>query len=211
MTSSIRSSACALGFHVRRSGAVVVAVHLSGADPQIALRTFIPTAEEGDRLALEPYHVAVELCPKGEITGSAREAVQEGRRRQVELATRGLHAVLNGMKDDGHQVATAALLGNRAGWMDDLLSYSVAFADHPPVAEGLAVRDAFRSAFMACNVELAEFDEKSLSDLASHVLGRSEGELSTTLKALGSDIGPPWRKEQKTAALAAWVALCQLD
>jgi hypothetical protein len=76
-----------------------------------------------------------------------------------------------------------------------------------PVAEGLAVRDALRSGVRECGLTLVEVDEKSLPDLAQHVLRLSTGEIDARLKALGAAAGKPWRKEQKLACLAAWVTL----
>jgi hypothetical protein len=51
-----------------------------------------------------------------------------------------------------------------------------------------------------------EVDEKSLFDVAADSLGRSNGEIEAHLKRLGLSAGKPWRKEQKLACLAAWVA-----
>ena len=97
------------------------------------------------------------------------------------------------------------MLVNRAGWMDDLLAYSLAFADHPPVAEGLAVREALRSGLQACGVAFDELDEKSLPELADKTLRAGAG-IVARLKALGVGL-KPWRKEQKLACLAAWISL----
>jgi hypothetical protein len=111
------------------------------------------------------------------------------------------------LREESKEPAVAALLVNRAGWVTDLLSYSLAFPDHPPVAEGLAVRDALRFAFGRVGVEVAEMDEKSLPDLASEVLGLTPAAIDVRLKTLGAAAGRPWRKEQKLACLAAWVAM----
>ncbi len=187
----------ALGFRAQRGGAVVVAV---APGPELVLSAFLPTAGEGDRLAFEPYHVAVEMGQGA--SDEVRAAVAEGRRRQDEMAASGLADILAGLRERGYQPAVAALLVNRAGWMTDLLSYSLAFADHPPVAEGLAVRDALRSAFQANGLAFVETDEKSLGDTAAATFGDVEAQL----KALGQIAGKPWRKEQKLACLAAWLA-----
>jgi hypothetical protein len=101
----------------------------------------------------------------------------------------------------------AALLVNRAGWITDLLDYSLAFQEHAAVAEGLAVRDAFRSAFDRCRLKVVELDEKSLPEAASKALALSPADLDARLKALGGSVARPWRKEQKIACLAAWVTL----
>jgi hypothetical protein len=103
-------------------------------------------------------------------------------------------------------VRIAALLVNRAGWMKDLLAYSLAYPDHPPVAEGLAVREALRAAFGKAELEVADTDEKSLPELASEVLGPAT--VDDRLNALGAGV-KPWRKEQKLACLAAWVMLAR--
>ena len=188
----------ALGFRAQRGGAVVIAV-VPG--PELVLSAFLPTAAEGDRLAFEPYHVAVEMGQGA--SDAVRAEVAEGRRRQDEMAAAGLASIVAGLRERGHEPAVAALLVNRAGWMTDLLSYSLAFADHPPVAEGLAVRDALRSAFKANGLAFIESDEKSLGDTAAAKFGDVEAQL----KVFGQTAGKPWRKEQKLACLAAWLAI----
>ena len=196
----------ALGFRAHRGGALVVAVALEGDGPRLALSTVLTTAAEGDRLAFEPYHVAFAMAEGArEIPAEAAAAVAEGRRRQEALAAEGLRDIVRRLEGEGRRPAVAALLVNRAGWMTDLLQYSLFDPSHPPVAEGLAVRDALRSAVSGCGLDLIEMDEKSLSEAATIKLGLSPGELEARLKALGAT-AKPWRKEHKLACLAAWLA-----
>jgi hypothetical protein len=199
----------ALGFRAQRGGSVVVGVAADGGEPRIVLSSFLATAAEGDRLSFEPYHVAAEMerGPDGGASAEAKAAVAEGRKRQDQLAAAGLKDIVRKLREDGSEPAVAALLVNRAGWMTDLLAYSLAFPDHPPVAEGLAVREALRFAFGRVGLEVAEMDEKSLPDLASEVLRLGSPGIDARLKALGAAAGRPWRKEQKLACLAAWVAV----
>jgi hypothetical protein len=192
-------SAVAIGLRAQRGGAVVVAV---GAGPRLAASTFLATAAERDRTAYEPYHVAAELAAAS--LAEAEAAVAEGRRRQAALAAAGLAEVVARLRGAGFAPAVAVLLVNRAGWVTDLLDYSLGDPAHPPVAEGLAVRDALRSACAACGLALVETDEKSLPALGPERLGLTAGEVDAGLAALGAAAGRPWRKEQKLAALAAW-------
>ncbi len=198
----------ALGFRAQRGGALMVAVALDGTEPRVVLSTLLPTAEDGDRLAREPYHVAAEMMAAGgEVPPEAAAAVAEGRRRQDALAAKGLAGFLQRLRDSGCEPRLAALLVNRAGWITDLLSYSLGAPEHPPVAENLAVREAVRSASAACGLNLIEVDEKSLPETAPVSLGLAAADMDRTLAGLGASAGKPWRKEQKLAALAAWVAL----
>src|SRR4051812_12135991 len=154
----------AIGFRALKGGAVAVGVAADDDVPRVLFSTFLATADEGDRLSLEPFHVAAEMerCPDGAPSSEAAAAVAEGRRRQDAAAAAGLEVILRQLDKGGNAPVVAALLINRAGWVTDLLSYSLAFADHPPVAEGLAVRDALRAALSRLGIPVSEVDEKSL-------------------------------------------------
>jgi hypothetical protein len=189
----------AIGLRAQKGGAVAVAV--SPAGPSLILSTLLTTAAEGDRLSLEPYGIAAGMTPD-----EAAAAVAEGRRRQDDRAAQGLRDIIRGLAERGFQPVRAALLVNRAGWVTDLLGYSREWPEHVPVAEGLAVREALRFGIRRCGMEISELDEKSLPDQAARQLGRSPDDLDAQLKMMGQTAGRPWRKEQKLACLAAWMA-----
>jgi hypothetical protein len=197
----------AIGFRAVKGGAVAVAVSLQHG-PRVLLSSFLATAEDGDRLSLEPYQVAYEMKrgTDGTASAEATAAVADGRQRQCALATVGLEKIVTQLKALGCESLSAALLLNRATWITDVLSYSLASSDHPPVAEGLAVREAIRLAVNRANIELDELDEKSLLERASMELSVPEVEIFSTLLTLGVGL-KPWRREQKNACLAAWLLL----
>jgi hypothetical protein len=199
-------SGLALGLRAQRGGAVLVAVE---AGPRLALSTFLATAAEGDRVAFEPYHVASAMPrdPTGAPSDDAIALAAEGRRRQDQLATEGLQAVVDRL---GARPQVAALLVNRSIPIDDLLRYSLAYPEHAAVAEPMAVRDAVRHAARRCDVALAELDEKALPARAAEALGLASEQIDAQLAQFGAAAGRPWRKEQKLAALAAWSALAGL-
>ena len=197
----MRAPAVAIGLRAQKGGAVLVVVTLEADGPRAILSSFMPTCVEGDRLAFEPYGVAGECVRDGASAGDAATVVAEGRKRQDEAAAEGVRGVAARFETQ----PVAALLINRAGWITDLFTYSLEWAEHVPVAEGLAVREALRAGCRSCGLDLVELDEKSLVDRAVTVLGLSAAEIEGRLKAMG--IGKPWRKDQKLACLAAWVTL----
>jgi hypothetical protein len=203
------STAISLGFRALRGGSVVVGVAISDSGPRVVLNSFLATAVEGDRLSLEPYCVAVEMerGPDGRASAEAIAAVAEGRRRQGELAAKNLDNLVARLRAADCAPMVAALLVNRAGWITDLLEHSLSAPEHPPIAEGLAVRDALRFAFVRTRLPAVELDEKSLAERAADELDMAPDELAAALKILGAEIGRPWRKEQKLACVAAWVTL----
>jgi hypothetical protein len=194
-----------LGLRARKGGAVAVAVAMVKGEPRVVLSSVLETSAEGDRPSLEPYRVAAEIA-RGSIAEAAA-VVAEGRRRQDQLAAKGLQGIVRELEAARCKPVVIALLVNRARWITDLLAYCLAWPEHVPVAEGLAVRDALRFASNRCGVELVELDEKSLHDLATRTLGVPSTEVAARLKALGAPIGKPWRKEEKLACLSAWIAV----
>jgi len=182
-----------VGLRAQKGGPVAVVVDPDG--PRVVSSTVLSTAPEGDRLALEPYAVARERVMAGDPVSEAAAAVAEGRRRQDRTAAEGLRKLMP---------VRAVLLVNRAGWIADLVGYSLEWAEHVPVAEGLAVRDALRAGCADCGIEMFEVDEKSLTGRAQAVLGLPAAGIEARLKALGQGV-KPWRKAQKLAALAAWL------
>ena len=197
----------ALGFRAGKGGSVVVGVALEKREPRVVLSTRLATAEEGDRLSLEPYHVAFEIAQKAGAHIEAAAAVAKGRKRQDKLAAKNLNALIRQLEKTGYKPVVAALLVNRAGWITDLLQYSLGAPEHPPVAEGLAVRDALRFAFRKTELDVAEIDEKLLPETASKAFNLSPASIDARIGALGVTAGKPWRKEQKLACLAAWLAI----
>jgi hypothetical protein len=148
-----------LGLRALKGGAAVVGVAVEGGEPRVVLSTFLATCAEGDRLSLEPYNVAAELKrdPHGRASAEAAAAVAEGRRRQDQLAAKGLLAIIRAIQEARYEPVVAALLVNRAGWITDLLAYSVSWPEHVPVAEGTrrARRPPVRIAGVPCRVHRA--------------------------------------------------------
>jgi hypothetical protein len=202
-----------IGFGLRaiRGGGVIVGVAVDGRAPRVVLSAFLATGAEGDRLSLEPYHVAAEMARGarggGKSSTDPAAVVAEGRKRQDQLAAEGLNDIVVKVRDAGCEPVVAALLVHRATWITDVLAYSLEWPEHVPVAEGLAVRDALRFAAGQLGIAIVETDEKSLHEVASKTLRLEPADLDARLKTLGTSAGKPWRKEQKLACLAAWVAL----
>src|SRR4051812_24765063 len=100
-----------LGFRALRGGGVLVGVAVEAGEPRVVLSTFLPTAAEGDRLALEPYRVAsgMKRGPDGGASTEAAAAVAEGRKRQGELAAKGLGDIVRKLRDAGWEPVIAAL------------------------------------------------------------------------------------------------------
>jgi hypothetical protein len=106
----------------------------------------------------------------------------------------------------GHRVAGCGLLlasGRPLPPLEKIL------ASHPLLhtAEGELFREALRVASAACGLPLVEVRERELFTRAITELGATHEQIQRHLAAMGKSVGPPWRQDEKFAAVAAWLAI----
>jgi hypothetical protein len=151
--------------------------------------------------AKQPYHAA-----EGLDAEDARDVVERAVAAAHRHAERALAGAVTRMREAGHEVAACAVLT-----ADPLPGWSVAevlavhFRMHK--AEGVLFREALAEAAERVGLRLVALREKDLSALAARALGKAPAALAREIAALGRGLGPPWGRDQKDAALAAWVGL----
>jgi hypothetical protein len=192
----------ALGLRPHSGWAALVALGASRGELELVDRRRLELVAPGDETwAKQPYHAAEGLDPD-EARAVVKRAVDAARKR----SQRELGAAAKRLTDAGHEVVGCAVLMS-----DPLPDWSVAevlavhFRMHK--AEGVMWREALARAADACGLRLVGLREKDLAELASQALGSPTAALARTLAALGRAAGPPWARDQKDAALAAWIAL----
>jgi hypothetical protein len=131
---TMTESGAVIGLRWSKGGAVAIGLMRSENGPSLIFSTLLATCADGDRLAFEPFAVAAEMSR--DASGASAEAVAavaEGRRRQDQYAARGLRSLADRLAGAGAAPIAAALLVNRAGWITDLLEYSLGWPEHVPV------------------------------------------------------------------------------
>jgi hypothetical protein len=73
--------------------------------------------------------------------------------------------------------------------------------------EGRLFRSVLEDAVRSCGFPCAVLVERSAYTRAAEILKRSEQDLKGSVAQLGRRLGGPWRSDEKTACLAAWLAL----
>src|SRR5215467_12806530 len=140
-----------------------------------------------------------DLAPAGE---HIRLAAVTARRIAVEE----LGTLLATLRADGYQPVTAAVpLGGMPvpGSLATILpSHSLLHA-----AEGELFRDALIAAAEHHRVTVSRPPPGDLVVRAARHLNWNQQSVLSTLAEMGRRIGPPWRKDEKDAALTAWLAL----
>jgi hypothetical protein len=190
----------ALGFSARTGWAAAVAVALDDRGRLVLLDRRVVELIDGT-VPRQVYHAASGLPldraatmvrrserVAGELAGAAVASMV------AELASRGEGAVAVGIPVGGSQIP--------AELETVLASHTLLHA-----AEGDLFRQALMVAAEGQGLEVFAVPARDLMPAAGRKLGSSADALRRALTELGRPLGPPWRKDEKDATLAAWLAL----
>ncbi len=189
----------AFGMKAHSGWAALVVVGERDGDLVVVDRRRVELVE--DEWARQPYHAAEDLK-----LDAARDVVERGVEAARRIAVREMRAAVKRERERGNEVTACAVLvaGPMPEWsVEEILA--VHFRMHK--AEGVLFRDVLRRAAKVCGLRLVEIPEKTLTPHAVAALGIPAGSLAKEIARLGKSAGPPWGKDQKEAALAAWIAL----
>ena len=192
----------ALGLKAHSGWAALVVLGTRDGELHVVDRRRLELAEETDaQWAKQPYHAA-----EGLRSDEARKVVQRGVAAARRLAVREMRAAVKRAREAKHEIVASAVLvaDPMPHWsVEEILA--VHFRMHQ--AEGVLFRDALARAADVCGLRLVAIPEKLLTEQAERALATSASALKKRIATLGKSAGPPWRRDQKDAALAAMIAL----
>ena len=190
-----------------KRASIGVSAHLGWAAIAVVACDRIETAPENDREVSEPYHVAGGFDGLRRVPRPAdpEAVVRRGLRKQQRFTARVLGGIAKELATGGHRLAFAGILVSRGREASD---FEKAIGSHTQIhiQEGLAVRASLRGALGDIGARVRDIDQKSVLSIGSEELGEKESELMAQLGAARPENEGPWRKEEKLAALAGWIA-----
>jgi hypothetical protein len=188
----------AIGFRVKTARATAVFLAAPIGAPQILGRRPVELWDPDVPETRQPYHAALEL-PANEGAKSVQRATQAVQA----VAIRAVRALVTELRGQGHDVQGVGLVVGSDTDPDKLKNPHV----RAHAAEGRLFREVLEAGADACDLPHLVLVERDAYTKASAVLRRPVDEIKQTIQALGHTIEGPWRSEEKTAALAAWLAL----
>lgn len=195
------TSPAALGFRVHSGWTAVTVVAGPRAAPRVLDRRKVELVTTFTYRYRQPYHTAAEMTPKEAAAFIPRCQIEA--RRLAGVALRTLQRDLN---EKGHKIAVCGLLLSSArplpGLSEILTSHAVIHT-----ADGELFRNAIVDACKSWRLPVRPIKERELPACLAKEM-ELDGEAVKRLTAdLGRGIGPPWRQDEKLAALAACLAL----
>ncbi len=193
----------AFGLKAHSGWAALVALGREGRALRVVERRRVElTRPEDTYWSKAPYHAA-----DGLVREEAHDVVRRAIASARTLAASELRRCAEEAKAQGHAPRACAVLAGNAPMPDWTVDEILAVHFRMHKAEGELFRDALLRGGEACGLPTLPIPEKELPHRAGSALRKTDAEIRAQLAALGKSVGPPWGKDQKDAALAAWIAL----
>ncbi len=189
----------ALGFRAHSGWAALVALTEPVTKPTIVMSRIITTADPSIVGSKQPFHAAEGLSYE-----EARKHIHRCTESSRHLSRKAIEQITSDLRLEGHRVIGLGALVGSARPLPPLESI---LRSHPLLhtAEGELFRNVIIEAAEHCGIPVVRVNEKELFVRCERLASRTT--LDKHLTELGRLIGPPWRQDEKFAALAAWLAL----
>ena len=193
--------AAAIGVSVHSGWGAVVAIAGGQGVEEILLRRRVVIIDSKIAGSVQPYHYVVKKEIRAAETHLARCASESGR-----LAFEALSRLSTELQEQGFMLTSAAILLSSAR---PLPALEEILASHPLIhtAEGEFFRKVFRAAFEKLEIPVSGIRTRDLDDCALKAFGKAASAIQKRIDAMGRSLGAPWTKDEKTATLAAAIAL----
>jgi hypothetical protein len=187
-----------IGFREHTGWAAMVALGGGVTAPVVLARRRYELCE--DELPRAVYHAARQL----DLENAEKLVARVGQTARTAAAWQ-LRRTVAELEAAGYTVVGTAIAAPRH--VPDGLAEIL--GSHPLVhtAEGQLFRDALADATELLGLPVTRFAQQELDEEAAVHVGTSDASLQAQLTGLGRALGPPWQRDQKDAAAAAWLAL----
>jgi hypothetical protein len=192
------SNLVAIGLRAKTGRAIAVALGGSSESPIVLLKTEIKLVDPKDPATGQPYHEVLELP-----FAQWERAVSKSAKAIARVATKTLATLIKELQAEGHKVAGAGVVG--------ALDRDLARIGNPHIrahaAEGVLFRRVLEMGAETNGLKWQAFSDREFDGAAAMRLGAKYSTIKQSLDNLRQSVSPPWRTDEKQAAMAAWIVL----
>lgn len=194
-----------IGVRMHSGWGALVSVSNSAGTVEVLVRRRVTTAAAGIQGGKQPYHFAKNLN-----LGEAERFLENYFAASKRLTVRAVREVVSELHGRQFRVVASAVLLASGRPLPPLPKILVSHAlIH--AAEGQFFRDVFSKACEELELPVNGFRERDLEECARKTFGKAAPGMRRQFSVLGRSLGPPWTKDQKTAALAALIVLATVQ
>lgn len=191
------SNLVTIGLRAKTGRAIAVVVGGSADSPLILTKTEIKLWDPKFPATGQPYHEIMDL-PADEWP----RAVEKSARAIEKIAIKALATLIKEQAANGRKVHAVATVGAK--------DRDLARIGNPHIrahaAEGILFRRVLDDAARANQVPCRTFAEREFEEILKKELGAKSSSIRKKLDEAARALPPPWRADEKLAAMAAWLA-----
>jgi len=188
----------ALGFRVKTGRAILVALAGTAANPLLLFRREVQLCDPRVPESRQPYHGSA--MP---FTPAPPQRIASGTQAAHRVGVAVVRALTQEMRASGMRVAGVTLI---VASNPDITRIGSAHV-RAHAQEGILFRKVLEASAHACRLPAQVLLERQALEHAAATLRRTPAQLQQSLAEFGRQAGRPWRTEEKSAALGAWLAL----
>jgi len=191
----------AIGVRMHSGWGALVAVSNIDGTVEVLERRRMAVTTPGTAGANQPYHFAERL-----EFAEAEKFLEKCFATSKRLAVSAIREVIEELSARQYRVAASGMLLASGRALPPLAKI---LASHALIhaAEGEFFREAFSKACADLELRVTGLRERDLEEHVRTAFGKAAGGMQRQVSNLGRSVGPPWTTDQKTATLAALVAL----
>jgi hypothetical protein len=187
-----------IGLRAKTGRAIVVALGGPPESPVVILKTEIKLVDPKYPATAQPYHSVMELpWPEWSAAVSKTAKTIEG------VATKAFAKMIEDLRANGHKVAKVGVVG--------ALDRDLLRIGNPHIrahaAEGILFRRVLELGARTNGLKSQTFSDRDFEKVAAAHLSGNHSKIKQRLDNLRQTVSPPWRADEKAAAMAAWIVL----
>lgn len=192
------SERVAIGLRARTARAIVVVLGGSAESPTVVLKGEIPLVDPKLPATAQPFHQVMDLSWE-----QSERAVRKYVTSIERVAARALNELIQKMQATQRKVAGVGILGAPDRDLSRIGNSHI----RAHAAEGVLFRRVLGVGAEANGLKCHTFSDRNFDEAVAVKLGAKYSRIKRSLSGLNSSVSPPWRNDEKQAAMAAWLML----
>jgi hypothetical protein len=188
----------AIGLRAKTARAIVVVLGGSADSPTVLLKEEIRLVDPKVPGTAQPYHEVMDLPWE-----ASQRAVQRYARAIESVATKELARLIKQMTKDGATVVGVGIVGAKDRDLARIGNNHI----RAHAAEGVLFRAVLEFGAEKNGLRRCAFSDRDFVAITKSELGMKYSSVAGKIDELRGSVSPPWRTDEKQAALAAWLVL----
>jgi len=193
-----KPNSVAIGLRAKTGRAIVVVLGGSADSPTVLAKTEIRLFDPKIPGTAQPYHEVMDL-PWEE----SRRAVHKYVRPIQNVAAKELARLIKQITKDGATATGAGIVGAKDRDLARIGNNHI----RAHAAEGILFRAVLEFAAEKNGLRRRAFGDRDFAAITKAELGKNHSSIARKIEDLRRSVSPPWRTDEKQAALAAWLVL----